>query len=190
MRVKTKAENSTIKVYSDYNRDFVAEAKNLNGKWIGEEKCWSFPVEIKDVLADKLLAIYGENGMTATENVTIEIDLDAAQKNDDVVDGKTLMYGKIALASRWAKNSNVKMQNGAMTTKGGYGQTGGSWSTPLVNADRGTCIMVTVPKSIYESLDKTGISIKAEPGVDKDALAKEKEDLLQRLAEIDKLLNA
>ena len=59
MFVSLKTIENTIQVKTQYNPDFIDEAKQIGGKFNGDTKCWEFDVRNKDLIENILLSIFG-----------------------------------------------------------------------------------------------------------------------------------
>ena len=62
MFVSLKTSENTIQVKTQYNPDFIDEAKQIGGKFNGDQKCWEFDVRNKDLIESILLSIFGTDG--------------------------------------------------------------------------------------------------------------------------------
>ena len=176
--LKITKNNEKMVVVSPYNTAFVSGAKKLGGKWNGNG--WVFDVDNEPYVKELCLKTYGEYENLAAETVTIRIELD------------THTEAKIAgfvFANRRYRDSAVRLSDNVIIVEGGFPSSGGSSKYPCLNAYKGTILEVKkFPKSVYDSLEnKDGITI-VDTKINKDALLKEKENLIARLAEIDKLL--
>lgn len=182
-----KMENGKMKVQSDYNRKFIAKARELQGKW--EPPFWVFPEENEELVRDALMEAYGEDGRVH-EMVVVDIHLDEYRsKGDD------LMIGSVVLAKRFSRDSRVVLHKNAVVIAGGFCSSGGSRNSPSVTYEEGTILRVKdVPVSLYEQIqDMPGVvkvDLDANHKEKKAALEREKETLLNRLAEIEKLLTS
>ena len=174
--LKIKKNNGKLEVVSPYNTAFISGAKKLGGKWNGNG--WVFDVDNEPYVKELCLKTYGEYENLAAETVTIRIELD------------THTEAKIAgfvFANRRYRDSAVKLNDNVIIVEEDSLQW---WQFKIscLNATKNNTEVKKFPKSVYDSLeDKTGITI-VDTKINKDALLKEKENLIARLAEIDKLL--
>lgn len=178
------SEENKLYVESDYSAKFVREAKKLNGKWTG--RAWVFDANDEEMVRDVLLKVYGEDGKTAVETVNVEVAIDDIAGYDSIE-----LFGRV-LAKRFSRDSNVKLHDSVIVKEGGFPSSGGSVKNPALKHSENTVLLVkNVPVVLAEEGVKKypdAIKIVTDKKVDKDALLKEKESLLKRLAEIEELL--
>ena len=136
---------------------------------------------MRDSLDKALLKIYGE-GLSPTERVEIEIDLD----NYDNGDYDNLVFRGLTLVSRPARDASVRLASQVYVKEGGFKSRGGSAKYPMVAWEEGTVIVASVPVTLASELP-AGVKLVDENDV-KSRLLNEKEQLLKRLAEIEKTL--
>ena len=60
-----------IRVYTDYNPDFVKHARKLNGSWHGDGKYWLFDRRDIDRVKSILIDVYGDDGETKAKTVNV-----------------------------------------------------------------------------------------------------------------------
>ncbi len=173
-----------IKVKSGYNKDFIKKAKELNGKW--NEPFWVFDEKVAAPLEKVLINIYGE-GFTEVGRTTIEIDLDI-YGHQQGVDGE-LKFKTMTLARRRFRDKPVIISSNAWVIKGEFKNRGGSMKYPEVSWEKGTVIRAEVPITFAEDLPE-GVKVIEDIDSIKDKLLKEKENLLEKIEEIDKRLEA
>lgn len=177
--MKVVIENGKMKVESPYNKEFVARAKQLGGKW--SAPYWVFSEDNEDFVRTALMAIYGEDG-TPSETVKIDVRL------EDKYYGQEIIVAGRCIARRRGRDSAVSMENGAILVSGGFEGRGGSVRRPSIDKPKGeTIIRVSVPKKALENID-VDYTICETRKIDKEALEREKAELLKRLKEIDAIL--
>lgn len=180
--LEVKIENGTMMVKSEYNAKFVKKAQNLQGKW--EKPYWIFPKENEEPVRNALLEIYGEDG-NPCETVSVDIHLDKYRY------GNELKLDSLLIASRIYRDYSVKLANNAIVIAGEFCPSGGSRNNPAVTHESGTIVRVKdLPISIYSRVSTIpGVYLADEnPDDAYSHLESEKAALLQRIAEIDKLL--
>ena len=171
-------EDGKIKVQSEFNRDFISKAKQIQGKW--DAPYWVFPEKVADRLDKILMDVYGE-GFQEVPKVEIEIDLDNFEKDND-----DLTYKGLTIATRRYRDSSVILKYDAYVIDGNFLSSGGSRQYPAVTWADGTKLRVSVPETLTEELPK-GVTLVQEKSKEQKLL-EEKEKLLKRIAEINKLL--
>lgn len=172
-------EDGKIKVACSYSTQFIKKAHELGGKWA--KPYWVFDDKVRDALDKALLNIYGE-GLSPVERIEIEIDLD----NYDNGDYDNLIFRGLALVSRPARDASVRLASQVYVKEGSFKSRGGSAKYPMVTWEEGTVIVASVPVALTAELP-AGVKLVDENDV-KSRLLDEKEQLLKRLAEIEKTL--
>lgn len=182
--MKVTVENGKIKVNSPYNSEFIARARQIQGKWSSPN--WVFPEENKDEVKELLVECYGECGdLGEVDTVTIELDLDTYE---DDAPNHVLMFGSMVLLERRSRDRQPTFADNVMVVTGGFRESGGSRQHPCVSPKEGTILRVKgVPVTVYNRFkDCEGVRLVSD--LDTEKLKAEREKLLKRLAEIDSLL--
>ena len=189
----TNTQNNMLKVETPYSAQFVAELKENIGsrKWNASEKAWYVPEESKDVLMKILKDVYGFNGSEDDgKRCTVEITFNES----DYVDKDAIKIGGLEIARAFGRDSGARIGEGVIVLEGGF-TSGGSRSNWDTRVKEGTKIKIkNFPEWILNDQEAgtnvSGFEIKkiSESSIDREKLIKEKEELLARLAEIDKLL--
>ena len=186
--MKITVENGMAKVFTPYNATFVAKIKNIGGrKWNADERCWSVPEAEIETVRQYMMDVYGETDIPdETERVTVKVTfLEDAEALCDSVN----LFGK-NVARATGRDSGAKVEND-VTLIDGKIRSGGSaryWKTIV---EKGTIVKVrNVPKSALGIATEYEVEVEeiSTPGIDRAALIAEKEKLMARLAEIEKLL--
>lgn len=177
--MKVTVENGKVSVESAYNKDWIARARELGGKW--NAPAWVFPEANEELVRDALLSIYGENGRPV-KKVTIDINLDS-----EGYYGQDYQIAGITVLRRRGRDYAVSCENGCVIVSGGFEKSGGSAANPRIGTpDKNTVIRVSIPEAMLGRV-KEQYTIH-EGKVNKAALEAEKAELLKRLAEIETLL--
>lgn len=184
-RITRNADKANI--YTPYNKDFVARIKVMGGRWDGSKKCWTVNAEIIDDVRKAMRKIYGRDDTSNCETVSVQLTF-----------GKTVygpresitLFGK-TLASAFGRDSGARIGDDVIFLSGAP-RSGGSvknWDTVI---DAGCVVkLINVPKAIVNA-DALPDGVEMEiinVAPDRAALLAEKESLLARLAEIEKLLD-
>ena len=186
--MKMTRENGMAKVFTPYNRNFIAKIKTIGGaKWNGEEKCWMVPETEIDMVRTFMMDVYGETDQADdSERVTVKVTFNDDEHEDK--EGITLFGKNIARA--FGRDSGAKLGED-VTLLTGEITSGGSkinWRTVV---EAGTVIKVrNVSKKALDVSTDYNITVEEiqEANIDRAALIAEKTKLLARLAEIEKLL--
>lgn len=179
-----------IKVKAPFSSIFNRKAKKLNGKWDNSTRTWKFSSKNLHRVKELCLETYGDDG-NGYEPITLQVNLSQGSFKR----GNTICIGGIQLCNRPYKNNPVMLSKNVIVVKGDFLSWGGSCNYPEVTWDDKEELILEVekfPKSILDNLDeedKIGITIvEDERTENREFLLKEKERLLIRIAEIDKLL--
>jgi len=176
--------NDQIGVICPYTSKFVNAAHALNGKWDGN--MWVFDDVLLDIIKTKLMDIYCTDG-SPCERVSIKIT--AIKDLSSTQDSVTFFGLPIAKAS--GRDSGAKVCDGAAMISGKIG-SGGSrqyWTTWV--SEGSEFIVKDLPIAWLQKIsERWSIEQYGASKVDATALTTEKDALLKRLAEIDRMLTA
>jgi hypothetical protein len=184
----TKEENKNQVAYkSPYHPALPLRAKRLGGKWVTEKKVWTFDKRDEKAVDALYDEIYGEHGTEAGELVTV---VATYQKETNGYESDMAIYiaGR-QVARAFDRDCGAKLGEGVILRRGSFG-SGGSRKNPALVWSNDTIVEIRdVPKKVAEiSVDGWTMTILEKVTIDKEALLKEKAQLLVRMAEIDKLL--
>lgn len=186
--VKRLVEGGCVKVESPYNKKWVTRARELGGKW--REPYWVFSMENWDIVSETLMDIYGEDGTSTPDRITVDIQLDKEEWY-----GRELTVGGITVARRWARDDRVSMCNEAVLVSGGFSSSGGSRANPVIGEpSANTVIRVKIPKTKLDEITNDykvtvheAMNSCEEPSIDQ--IIAERDKLAKRIAEIDEILS-
>lgn len=187
MRIE-RNENGMAKVFTPYNSDFVAKIKRIGGRrWNGEEKCWEVPETEIETVREYMKAVYGETDQADdSDKVTVKVTFNEEEyAHCDSI----FLFGK-AIARATGRDSGARVCDD-VTVLSGKLTSGGSMRNWRTVAREGTVIKVrNVPKAALAITNDMNVTVEVveENEVDRAALIAEKEKILARLAEIEKLL--
>lgn len=187
--------NGKANLYTPYNANFVAQIKHIGGaKWDSANRCWTIPADMVDEAREIMVSVYGYcDEQDSAETVTVEINttdsLWSAERESITMFGKTV-------AQAWGRDTGAKVGADVAIISGKVGSNGSAknWVSTVEAGSK--IILKNVSKAIYEkeieaTLAKYGkdCTIKViDQNIDREALKAEKEKLMARLAEIEKLL--
>lgn len=193
--MKIEMRDDRALVFTPYHLDFVKEIKMIGGaKWNVREKCWNIPKDAVDSCRKIMLRVFGETDLPSMEK---KLKLRVKMLTDlEEYCGPVQMFGKLIAYAR-GRDSGAKVGS-AVVFEEGKPRSGGSARNWLTIVPEGSVIIIPdVPQSMYEREKdrKTGwddplyeIEIITESGIDKDALLEERAKLIDRIEEIDRLL--
>lgn len=189
--IKINIKNGLAEIYTPYNSTFVRKIKRIgSAKWDFDNKCWTVPVEVIDIVREIMVEVYGYSDITENETISLKITFveEVSEYCSDIV-----MFGKI-LAHATGRDSGAKVGDDVAYSKG-LATSGGSAKNWLsIVKEESVVILTNVNKNIYEKecsdlKEKYNITVEIiDTGVNKQQLIEEKERLLKRITEIDKIL--
>ena len=174
-------------IVSPYDREFVTFARRHGAKWDADEKSWNFKVngEVKEKIEKKLYELY-----KYTKNEVRNIKLRA--KCEDILQDECLKVGEYTLAFRKYRDEPVIIADPTtFIEKGTFKDKGGSMKYPAVTFTDGAEITFEISEEYFNSLpeeEKEKFVVVSKDEVDKEKLLAEKEELLKRIEEIERLL--
>lgn len=180
--------NGQLIIDTPYNPDFVKRVKVIGARWDGSKKVWTTDERNIDVVRAAMREVYGMDDRPAklvSVRVTLAEDLEAFR-------APVMLFGR-AVASAFGRDSGAKVGDG-VAFEAGAPKSGGSVKNWYTYIPAGAVILIhDVPETaIQEQLDwddaNGTFEVVTNATIDRVALAKEKEAILARLAEIDALL--
>lgn len=188
--IEIKIKKGILLIYTPYNAKFVSAIKKIGGaKWDSVNKCWTAPEEFVDAVREIMMEIYGYTDISENESVTLKIVFNEEAKEDrkDVT-----LFGKI-LSHATGRDSGARVGDDVAMIKGNI-RSGGSVKNWVSVVEEGsTFIIKNVNKNIFKK-EKDGINYDVKIDIIDDAkkskseLLEEKKRLLERIKEIDELL--
>ena len=181
--IKVIKENSLLKVNAPYNTEFVARAHQMGGKWAAPY--WQFDARDEQVVKTALMEIYKTDG-SPQEIVSVRLTLEEYRQAEQA----GLSICGIPIARAFGRDSGAKIEKGITVEAGGFQSAGSTrnWTTQ-VKEGGATVVIRDLPLSVAQAIvEQENAEIIREAKVDKEALRKEREVLVARLAEIDKML--
>lgn len=182
--MKIEIRDNIAYVFTPYNPLFVRKIKTIGGaKWDFDERCWKIPASAVDTARGIMIDVYGESDLPDdVEKVTVRVSFPngAAECRSPIV-----VFGRV-IASAYGRDSGAKVGDGVVFVKGAP-KSGGSrnnWDTIIPD---GSIVEIhNIP--VTALTDDYEYEIVEEKKIDRAALEAEKEKLLNRLAEIEKML--
>lgn len=183
MTISISANSDKISVVSPFNSDFVKDARNLGGNWSGG--AWVFDAREEADVRAACMKHYGEDGFTKDT-----IDVLVTFMTEKFANRKPIVLFGRTVARAVGRDSGARIGNGVVLKSGGF-KSGGSVKNWETIALKDTSVLLRdVSRSLVESFDSKDVSIEVidQAITSKKALEEEREKLIARLAEIDKLL--
>ena len=189
MSVTYEIKDKKIYVNSIYKSNLPDLARNIGGRWSSLSLQWVFDEREFDDVKDLYLELYGEFGEFNTEKVDLSITFDVKYqelKSSINIDG-------IEIARAFSKSSNVKILSNIIIRNGGF-SSGGSNKNWYTIAEKNTIVeihdipMLLAIHVINNTPDGITIKMMNKNNNNMISLQKEKEKLLLRISEINKIL--
>ena len=181
-------EDGQAEVYTPYNKEFIERLKKSIGsaRWNPGKNCWSVPERSADLVRDIMRSVYGETDNEPGEHVDVKVTFG----RDDWAECKPYVLFAKTIATAYGRDSGAKVGEGVELITGEF-TSGGSRNKWKTMVEEGTVIIIRdVCKTLVDAWDNEDITVEiiGEAAKDKKELLKEKELLLNRLKEIDRLL--
>lgn len=188
-RIEIDPSTDTALIFSPYNMDFIKRVKLLGGKWDTEHKAWVVPDRSVEEARAAMVAVYGRDDREPSE--TVDVILRFPERYESDIHSSISLMGR-TIARAHGRDSGASIGDGVMFLEGSPDSDGSlkNWYTvikagsvvKLLDVPKNLALSTQAPKKIeMEILEKTKSEAVA-------ALKKERETLLARIAEIDRLL--
>lgn len=185
--IKIEIEDGRANLFTPYNPDFVKKIKGIGGaKWNASEKCWGIPEAAVDAAREIMQEVYGYSDISENETVSVKVTIEDRMSE---CCGDVFLFGKV-LAHASGRDSGARVGDDVAYISGGA-DSGGSVKNWKSVVEAGSVVILSnVNKSVFERSEiPEGVKVEVLAGkASKSQLLDEKERLLKRIAEIDKLL--
>lgn len=188
MSIKIDIIDDRAMITSPYNADFVSAIKQIGGaRWDRARRVWSIPADTVEQAREVMRRVYGEDDRpNAQPNVSVRLTFgERVYRTQEPI----MIYGK-TVASAYGRDSGARVGDDVAFVTGSP-ESGGSvknWATIIPEG----CIAVlhNVPQTALQMDLPEGVTAEVieKKGPDRAALENEKNRLLARIAEIDRLL--
>ena len=186
--IEAKILDGNAYLYTPYNPKFITAIKKIGGaRWISSERAWMIPEYALDEARKAMMECFGECDLpSSSPKVTVRLSFSKRVSEEC---GPIIIMGK-RVASAMDRDSGAVVCRDAIFTQGAP-ESGGSrnhWETIIPRGSE--VILYDVPSAILGDPLPDGVAFEVvgESKPDRTALLREREQLLARLAEIDKEL--
>jgi len=188
--ISITVKDEIANIYVPYNKEFISEIKNIgSAKWNSDEKCWTVPEEYIDNVREMMVHIYGYSDISKNETVKVAVKfLEGVAETKDSVK----IFGK-DVSKATSRDSGARVGENVVLVSGKI-ESGGSrvyWESQV---EEGTIFSLSkVNKNVFDK-EKNNPPYKIEILDVKDEVERkseliaEKEKLLSRISEINKIL--
>ena len=195
MNVKIEKEGDTIFVASPFNKEFVAGARNLSGKWLPakwhEPDCkpvgaWCFDARDESSVRKLCMDVYGSDGLIV-DQVDVRVTLEAGYS----VERGPIEFCGHTIAWATGRDSGAKLGKGVVLEQGGF-TSGGSrqyWTTEVGFSEDVVVVLRDVCRKAALATHSVAQAIEILTTAPTQKLLEERTRLLARLAEIDSALD-
>lgn len=186
--MKIEVQNGKANVYTPYNPDFVKAIKGIGGaKWDSSERCWTIPETAVDAARIIMTEVYGYSDIKENKTVTLRVIFNEriSKTRADIV-----LFGKI-LAHAYGRDSGAKVGDDVAYIEGGATSGGSAHNWNSIVKEGSVAILSNVNENVYKN-EKPEYNITVEvinTKINEQELLDEKERLLNRIVEIDRLLH-
>lgn len=190
MDISITVKDEIVNIYVPYNKEFISEIKNIgSAKWNSDEKCWTVPEEYIDNVREMMVHIYGYSDISKNETVKVTVKfLEGVAETKDSVK----IFGK-DVSKATSRDSGARVGENVVLVSGKI-ESGGSRVYWEPQVEEGTIFSLSkVNKNVFDK-EKNNPPYKIEILDVKDEVERkseliaEKEKLLSRISEIDKIL--
>jgi len=183
--LKIVITDKDARVCTPYNPDFVEKIKGIgSARWTGAY--WRIPIEAVDAARSIMRDVYGYDDISENETVTLKLTF-----NEDIREhsGDVVYFGKV-LAHAYSRDGGARVGEDVAFISGGATSGGSRKHWDSVVEEGSVAILSNVNKNVYErtKLDEDITVELIEDKVDRMKLQGEKERLLKRVADIDRIL--
>ena len=187
MSITTKIKGDEAYLYTPYNNKFVSAIKGIGGAyWDRDSRAWVIPADMLDQARKIMLRIYGESDIpTDSEKVSAELTFN---KSVSRIREAITIYGKTICRAYGRDGGGNAGEDVAFIE--GKPESGGSVRNWTSDVPQGSIVVLrNVPKMLLNEKLPEGVSARIfDNDTTRNELLAEKEKLLDRIAEIDKLL--
>ena len=181
-------DNNQAEVYTPYNSNFVTSIKKQIGsaRWDSSKKCWVVPDRSVEFIREIMEKVYGETDIAPQEHIDVKVKF-----NEDVYctcEPLVLFARNIVIA--YGRDSGAKVGEGVELVEGNI-SSGGSMKNWKTQIQKGTVLIIRdVCKTLIDDFNDSDILVENldKAVLNKAKLLEEKEILLNRINEINKLL--
>lgn len=189
---KIVTNDGVARVYTPYNSEFVRRIKNIGGaRWDGSAKCWTIPADAVQECRKIMTAVYGQSDLPdagGTVKLRLTVHEDILADRDDVK-----MFAK-SLCRATGRDSGGRPGQDVIYTEG-EPQSGGSVKYWCSVVPAGSVLTLSnVPRRLWESYspdeeEREKVTVELiDSAPSRAAMIEEREKLIQRIAEIDRML--
>jgi len=184
----TQLENGLIAIDTPYNKEFIARIKGVGAKWNPTRRVWEADARTIETVRDIMRDVYGQDDMPQ-ELVDVKVKVGDQDIYEDK--GAVVIFGR-TIATAWGRDTGARVGDGVVLESGKV-TSGGSMKNWRTIIKAGSVLTVyDVPKQAVEKglgwVDWYGTYEVVGKDDPKAALLAEKAALMERLAEIERLL--
>jgi hypothetical protein len=187
--ITPSATGKRLLVVTPYNAEFVADVKDIGGRWEAAKRAWSVDQRDEERVRDLVRDYFGTDGSPeeSATLVTVRIPLGGCQSHSAYFAGRTI-------AHRPARDAPVKLSRGVVLVSGDLPRSGGSMKYPVIGAEDAMVEVRDVPRGALEQYADGAYEIVSETTApashssETEQLRARRNALAAQVAELDQLL--
>lgn len=173
-----------ILVQCPYNTRFIVGAKRLAGKWLPDDKVWSFSTQHEELVRALCQKWFGTDGIIPADLVEVQITFPRARSEDE---GPVTIFGRVVARAR-GRDSIARLGEGVVFVEGKAFSRGDHKGWRTIVGEGSVVRMSGVPRALAESEVPPGVEVSIIGPASQDETARlqaERVRLVERIAEID-----
>lgn len=189
VRITPSATGKRLLLHTPYNAGFVADVKDIGGRWDSGKRAWSVDARDEDRAKQLLIDHYGTDGSPEMSADVVTVRIKLAQHELSYRDGAKATYAGRIIATRPGRDAPVRLSPGVVLIEGELPRSGGSMKYPQISADSDVILEVRdVPRAAAESENGWSEIVSegtVDTGPDTEALLTRRAELIGQVAELD-----
>ena len=194
VRILPSVTGRRLLLYTPYNSDFVADVKEIGGRWEAGIRAWSVDVQDEGRAKELLVNHYGTDGSPEMSGDVVTVRIKLAQHELTYHHGAKAMYAGRIIATRPGRDAPVRLSEGVVLVEGELPRAGGSKRYPEINAGPDVILEVRDVPRVAVECESGWCEIvseeKPEIGPDTEALIARRAELIEQIGELDRELSA
>jgi hypothetical protein len=174
-----------ILVQCPYNTKFILDAKRLAGKWLSDDKVWSFSTLHEQLVRDLCHKWFGTDGTVPPDLVDVQITFSRARSENE---GPVTLYGRVVASAR-GPDSAARLGEGVVFVEGKAFSRGDHKGWRTIVGEASVVRMTGIPRALAMSKAPPEVDVsiieQAKPADETARLQAERLRLVARIAEID-----
>lgn len=186
MEISITTTGGALEVRSPYSKAFTSFGHERGGKWSDGKKAWLFDPRDEFAVRSAMCDIYGTDDYESAEKIDLRLHLD---KMNCYRTQRLWAVGR-EIANRRYSDYRVDLGDDVVVIAGGFPRTSPERRSVVLGPEDGTILEVrSVPVGILrKAAESLGEALEVLGRMDTEKLKAEREHLLKRVEEIDRLI--